>query len=238
VLSIPILGETVRLRRWAAVGVGLLGVLIVLRPGAVELGLGHAAALMAAICGAVGAVIVRRIGPDERPVVFLLYPMVANFTLMGCLMPLVYEPMPAGDLGLMALVAALGFCATLIIVLAYRTGSASVVAPMQYSQIVWATDFGALFFGETPDRWTLLGAAVVIGSGLYILFREGQVSDVAPNLKSRGRIETGISPRMGPRPRSALPKPHGLATGLDAVRQASMKAPPGRGGLANLRRPE
>ena len=237
VLSIPILGETVRLRRWAAVAAGLVGVMIVLRPGSLELGLGHAAALVAACGGAFGAVVVRRIGREERPVVLLLYPMVANFVLMACLMPVVYQPMPIADLGAMAAVAGLGFCATLAVILAYQVGDSSVVAPMQYSQIVWATAYGAIFFGETPDIFTALGAAVVIGSGLYILFRESRVSEIAPVMSGRGRIDTGTVPRMG-RPRETLPEPRGRAPGQEAVRRATMQAPPGRGGLANLRRPE
>ena len=242
VMSIPILGETVRLRRSLAVGVGLVGVLIVLRPGAVELSLGHAAALAAACGGSFAAVVVRRIGREERPVVMLLYPMVANFTLMACVMPLVYEPMPIGDLAAMGAVAALAFAAMLLVIAAYRTGDPSIVAPMQYSQIVWATIYGAAFFGETPDAFTALGAAVVIGSGLYILFREGRggASQTTPVLSTRGRFETGTTPRVGAmmRHRGHLPEPHGRAAGLDAVTRASMKAPPGRGGLANLRRPE
>lgn len=226
VLSIPILGERVRLRRWLAVAVGLVGVLIVLRPGATTLGLGHAAALAAAFGGAFGAVVVRRVGQDERPVVMILYPMVANFALMAALMPLVYEPMPFPDLLAMAAVAGLGFLATLAVIAAYRAGDSSVVAPMQYSQIVWATLYGALFFGETPDALTGLGAAVVIGSGLYILFREGRASPGRPLLGLRGRfVEAGTAPRLG-----ALEPHRGPPEGL--------RPPPGRGGLANLARPE
>ncbi len=77
ILAIPVLGETVRLRRWLAVIVGLTGVMVVLQPGAAELTLGHAAALTAAVGGSIASIIVRRIGADERPVVMLLYPTVA-----------------------------------------------------------------------------------------------------------------------------------------------------------------
>ena len=240
VLSIPVLGETVRLRRWVAVGAGLAGVLIVLRPGAVELGLGHAAALVAACGGAFSAVVVRRIGREERPVVMLLYPMVANFALMATLMPLVYRPMPFADLAALAAVAGLGFAAMLLVIAAYRAGDATVVGPMQYSQILWATAYGALFFDETPDAFTMLGAAVVIGSGLYILFREGQASETTPVRATRGRFETGTTPRIGVamRHQGDLAQPGGRAAGLDAVRRSALKAPPGRGGLANLRRAE
>ena len=83
ILSIPILGEQVRLRRWVAVLIGLCGVLVVLRPGAEPLTLGHLAALVAAVGGALASIIVRKIGKDERSVVLLIYPMMTNFMIMG-----------------------------------------------------------------------------------------------------------------------------------------------------------
>ncbi len=197
VLSIPILGEKVGLHRWGAVVVGLIGVLIVLRPGGTELTLGHAAALTAAVCGALASIIVRKIGKDERSAVLLLYPMMANFILMAALMPFVYRPMPVEHVGLVALMATLSFVAGILLIAAYKAGDAAVVAPMQYSQIVWAGGFGFLFFAEVPDALTGLGSAVVIASGLYIVLREnfGGRSDSTPVLNSRARVETGTSPR-------------------------------------------
>ncbi|MEO1790309.1 MAG: DMT family transporter, partial [Pseudomonadota bacterium] len=82
VLSIPILGERVGIHRWAAVVIGLIGVVIVLRPGAGGLGLGHLAAITAAGSGSLAAIIVRKIGRDERNAVLLLFPMLANFVAM------------------------------------------------------------------------------------------------------------------------------------------------------------
>ena len=131
VLAIPILGETVRLRRGLAVLAGLVGVLIVLRPGQTDLGLGHLAALTAAVCGALASIIVRKIGQNERSVVLLIYPMMANFILMGCLLPFVYRPMPMIDLGALGVIALLAFVATLLVILAYRSGEAVIIAPMQ-----------------------------------------------------------------------------------------------------------
>lgn len=199
VLSIPILGETVRLRRWLAVGVGLIGVLIVLRPGATELTLGHAAALMAAVGGALASVIVRKIGREERPVVLLIYPMIASFACMGAALPAVYKPMPLEHLGLLALVAVLAHLAMRFVILAYQMGEAAIVAPMQYSQIVWASIFGLLFFDESIDFYTGLGAAVIIASGVYIVLRESKpgMSENTPVLRTRSRPETGTSPRVG-----------------------------------------
>lgn len=197
VLSIPILGERVGGHRWAAVAMGLVGVLVVLRPGTQDFTLGHAAALTAAICGALASVIVRKIGRDERSAVLLLYPMMANFVLMASILPFVYEPMPIEHLGLLALISVLAFSGGLLVIAAYKAADAATVAPMQYSQIVWASGFGFLFFGEVLDLGTMIGAAIVICSGLYIVLREtfGGRSENRPMTSSRQRPETGTSPR-------------------------------------------
>ena len=200
ILAIPVLGETVRLRRWLAVIVGLTGVMVVLQPGATELTLGHAAALTAAVGGSIASIIVRRIGADERPVVMLLYPMVANFVVMGAALAFVYIPMPIEHLGLVALVAAFAWTAGRCIIVAYQSGEAAIIAPMQYSQIIWATLYGALFFDETIGRPTLIGAGIIIASGLYIVLRESRtdVSSSTPVLRTRSRHETGTYMRAGP----------------------------------------
>jgi len=189
ILSIPVLGEVVHRRRWLAVTAGLVGVLVVLRPGGTELGLGHLAALGTAVGGALNSIIIRKIGHEEKSGVLLLYPMVATVILMGCILPFVYRPMPASDLGGFTLIAVLGFLATLSLIVAYRKGEAVVMAPMQYSQILWATAFGAMFFDELPDRYTIVGATIIIASGLYLLFRESRAgaSQHTPVLNTRSR---------------------------------------------------
>ena len=106
----------------------------------------------------------RKIGQDERPVVLILYPLMANFVLMGAAMPFVYEPMPAQDLGLLAVIAVLAIVATNFLILAYRSAPAATVAPMQYSQIIWASAYGALFFGEALEPATLLGTSIIVAS--------------------------------------------------------------------------
>lgn len=199
ILAIPILGEKVRLRRWLAVLVGLAGVLIVLQPGQVPLELGHLAALAAAFFGAFASIIVRKIGREERTVVILLYPMVANFLVMGALLPLVYVPMPIEHIGMIAIVALFAWIAGRFLIAAYRAGEAATVAPMQYSQILWAALYGTLFFGETPETNTLFGAAVIIASGLYIVLRESRSNvSTTPVLRTRSRPETGTTPRISP----------------------------------------
>ena len=198
VLAIPVLGERVGWRRWLAVLVGLGGVIVVLRPGTTELSPGHLAALLAAIGGAVASVIMRRIGREERAVVMMLYPMMANFALMGSALAFVYEPMPLRDLGLSAVIAALALLAVFFIIMAYRLAPAAIVAPMQYSQILWATAFGALFFDEGLDQATLIGALIIISSGLFIVLREstGNTSTTTPVLRSRSRPGSPSAPRV------------------------------------------
>ena len=197
-LSVPMLGEKVGVHRGIAVAVGLLGVLIVLRPGAEPLSLGHLAGLGAAVCGALSSVIVRKIGKDERSIVLMMYPMLASVVLMGLVMPFVYRPMPIEHLGMQAVVAVLGMCGAFLSILAYRAAPAVVVAPMQYSQILWAAVYGWLFFDEDIDRYTAIGAGVVIASGIYIVLREGtpHVSQNRPVLENRSRLDTGTLPRI------------------------------------------
>lgn len=199
VLAIPVLGERVGWRRWLAVFVGLGGVLVVLRPGSTTLELGHIAALMAAVGGAVTSVVMRRIGREERAIVMMLYPMMSNFVLMGIALAFVYEPMPLRDIGLSAVVSALALVAVFCTIMAYRLAAAAIVAPMQYSQIVWATIFGVLIFDERIDGPTILGAAIIIASGLFIVLREakGETSTTTPVLRSRSRPGSPAAPRIG-----------------------------------------
>lgn len=198
-MAIPLLGEKVGIRRGMAVMVGLLGVLIVLRPGVGDgFSIGHLAALGAAVTGALTSVIVRKIGQEERSVVLMLYPMVLTFFAMGAMMPFVYVPMTVVDLGLTAVMAFLGMLGALGIIAAYRSAPAVIVAPMQYSQIIWAALYGWLFFGETVDLYTAAGSAVIIASGIYIVLREGtpSVSQNRPVLENRSRMDTGTQPRI------------------------------------------
>lgn len=196
-LSIPILGETVGVHRWAAVVLGLIGVIVVIRPGTAELGLGHAAAVTAAVTSSVASVIVRKIGRDERSAVLLLYPLMGNFLVMGAALPFVYVPMPVEHLGGLALMSVLAFTAMLLIIAAYKNGDAAIVAPMQYSQIFWAALYGWIFFGETIDTYTWFGAGIIILSGVYIVLREtfAGTSATTPVRRTKSRPDTATTPR-------------------------------------------
>lgn len=174
-LAIPFLGERVGLHRIGATVVGLAGVLIVLRPGETALTAGHFAALGGAFCTALSGIIARRLGSSERTVVMLIWPVIANLVVGTAGLPLVYRPIALIDLGMMAAIAALSLLANAFLVSAYRAGEAAVVAPMQYSQILWAVLYGWLLFDESPDGPTLIGVAVIVAAGLYIVGREQRI---------------------------------------------------------------
>ena len=197
ILSIPLLGEKVGLHRWAAVVIGLLGVLVVLRPGAQSLGWGHLAALASAIASATTAVILRKLGRSERPLVLLMWPMLGNFLATGASLAIDYRPMELPHLALAGVIACLGLVAGFLLILAYRAGEAAIVAPMQYSQILWATALGWIFVDEILDLPTFLGATIIIASGIYIVWREGRGGNSAnrPVIASRIRAETVTAPR-------------------------------------------
>ncbi|MEJ8474822.1 DMT family transporter [Roseibium algae] len=195
VFSIPILGEVVRMQRWAAVVVGLIGVLIVLRPGATDLTLGHAAALMSACASALASVVVRKIGAEERSAVLILYPMLLAMLVMGGTLPSVYKPMELSHLALMAGLGFLSVLAQLCIIAGYRSAPAAVIAPMQYSQILWATAFGFLFFQESPDIYVGIGSSVIIASGIFVVWRESRT-----NVSMRSPVSRTFSARFAVTP--------------------------------------
>ena len=181
-----------------ALFVGLFGVIVVLRPGQSHLGLGHLAAIGASVTFAINSVLVRVTGQSERSVVIMLYPMIANFIVSGVALPFVYQPLPIEHLGLLAAMATLGFVAGLLAIAAYRRAQAGIIAPMQYSQIIWATIFGNLFFHETHDIWTIIGTLIIIASGIYIVAREAKptVSLNRPVSEARSRFDLGPMPRL------------------------------------------
>ena len=177
-LSIPILGEQVGWRRWVAILVGLSGVIVVLQPGATPLSLAHLATLVAVFSGAFVSITLRRIGKDERTGTLMFYPIAINTLLMVPLLPGAWIAPDLTALAMSALMAAFGYGGMLFLLAAYRRAGAAVVAPMQYSQMLWAVLYGALFFSETPAPRVFWGAAIIIASGIYILWRESRIKAV------------------------------------------------------------
>lgn len=195
-LSVPVLGEQVGLHRWAAVLVGFIGVILVLQPNSSELNNGHLAGVCAALGSAVNSLVTRKIGQREKTEVMLIYPLVGNFFIMGCILPFVYVPMPIGHLAEITLVSLLGLIAMFCIVIALRKADAGVVAPMQYSQIIWAGIFGTVFFDQQLTWGLVSGAALIVASGLYIVRREWTKTGSMQPVLSNGTFgpDNGVRP--------------------------------------------
>jgi S-adenosylmethionine uptake transporter len=117
---------------------------------------------------------------------------------MAVALPFVYKPVPVEHLGLMGAMSLLGLLAGMLIIAAYRRAPAIIVAPMQYSQIIWAILYGYLIFNEKIDFWTAIGTGVIIAAGVYIVLREDQpaVSKNRPVLETRSRFDIGTFPRI------------------------------------------
>lgn len=171
-LSVPILGEFVGWRRWTAVIVGFVGVLIVLRPGMVEINLGHIAAISSALFFALALVVLRRVGKSETGSCLLVSMILALIAVTGPALPYVYAMPSAVDFAVMAGLGLIGGLAHLALIQAFRLAPSAIVAPFHYSQMLWAVLFGLLLFGDRPDFWVVAGATVIIASGLYIVWRE------------------------------------------------------------------
>jgi drug/metabolite transporter (DMT)-like permease len=171
-LSVPLLGEHVGIRRWAAVIAGFAGVLVIMRPGSSGFHWAMLLSLGAAFCGAIYNIGTRKVGGTDRAETSLFYGCVIGSA--GALVPMMgVWQMPEGSEWLLLLgMGLLGFLGHLLLGQAHRLATASVLAPFIYTQIIWMILFGYLFFGDRPDLWTLLGGAIVIASGLYVFARE------------------------------------------------------------------
>jgi len=171
-LSVPVLGEQVGWRRWSAVGIGFLGVLIMLQPGATPIGPGSMAALAAACCSAFSILLVRKLSTTESTAAIALYSNLTVVIAMGVLLPFGMTVPNLPDFLLMGASGLVGGTALLVLIAAYRRAPAALVAPFQYSQMVWAIAIGFVIWRDVPDPAKLLGAAIVAASGLFILYRE------------------------------------------------------------------
>jgi drug/metabolite transporter (DMT)-like permease len=185
IMAGPMLGEWVGWRRWVAIGVGFLGVLVVIRPG---LGGIHWAALLSvasAFFYASYAIATRMVMRHDSSETTLFYANLVGMAVMLPVLPLVWTaPSSSFDWILLLAVGAFGSIGHFLLIMAHDRAPASVLSPFMYTQLLWATIFGYLVFANIPGPWTLVGAFIVISSGLYLLYREqktrGAVAPIEP----------------------------------------------------------
>ncbi|MEM6382183.1 MAG: DMT family transporter [Pseudomonadota bacterium] len=172
-LAVPLLGEHVGVRRWAAIAVGFIGVLIVTRPGLDGLGWPALIAVASMTCFAFYSLTTRLLatGQDAASLVFYSAAVPAIVIMPIGIFVWVW---PTDGLTWLILLSTglVGGVGHWLLVKAHQRADASTLSPFIYTQIVWMIGLGWLWFGDIPTSWTLIGAAIIIGSGLYILYRE------------------------------------------------------------------
>jgi drug/metabolite transporter (DMT)-like permease len=171
-LAVPVLGEVVRPQGWIAVMVGFLGMLVVVRPGVHGL---HPAALLvlgSSLCWSTAMLVTRQLAGIDRTTVTVLWTAATGLVVLLTLLPFFYGPL-TWQVGLFCVVVGvIASAAQWLSVMAYRHARATVLAPLTYAQLIWSSALGMIVFGNAPDRWVVVGALIIAGSGLYVIHLE------------------------------------------------------------------
>ena len=172
------LGEKLGARRIFGVCAALFGALVIIRPG---FGVFQPAALLplcCAICYAGFALATRWVGRDESPSTSLIYSAMFGTLATTILLPFIWQPIAMADLWGFVLIGALGSVAQFFLIRAFTIAEAAAIAPFGYVGILFATGWGILLFDEWPDGWTVIGALVIAGAGVYVWHRETRVARI------------------------------------------------------------
>ncbi len=172
VLSIPLLGEIVGLRRWAAVVVGMAGMLIIVRPGTSGFQPAALFGVASSSCWALALIITRKISASDEPRITILWSALIGGVVLTILLPFEATWPTPSQFALCLMLGVLSSAGQWMVVLAHRLAPASLLAPISYTQLPWVTIGGYIVFDNLPDRWTLVGASIIITSGLYTAHRE------------------------------------------------------------------
>ncbi len=166
------LGEPLGPRRITGIAIAMIGAMIVIQPGSGVFSVYALLPLAAAVCYSAYALLTRRVGPDEDVWTSLFYTGLVGTILLSLAVPFAWVPPDATSWMLMAIAAVFGTLGQLFIIRSFSSGEAAMLAPYSYTGLIFATLWGAVLFDEIPDRWTLLGALVIAGAGLYVWHRE------------------------------------------------------------------
>src|SRR5712691_4811883 len=175
-LSGPLLGEWVRWRRWSAIAVGFVGVLVVTRPGAGSFQPAALLSLTAALFYALYSITTHILTRTDSNETTLFYSNIVGALALLPVVPFVWTtPSDPLVIALMVATGVMGSFGHYLLIAAHRLAPAAVLSPFIYTEIVLVIALGFLVFGDVPNRWTLTGAAIVVASGLYLLYRERKV---------------------------------------------------------------
>ncbi|NQV98789.1 MAG: DMT family transporter [Rhodospirillales bacterium] len=171
-LSMPILKEYVGPRRWASVIVGCIGAIIIIRPGSSALDPAALFPLTAAILYAFYQISTRFLSQSDSIFTTLIYSATIGAVILSLIVPFYWTPLSYPEWGLMLLLGVIGGTGHFTLIKAYTVSPVATVAPFTYSNLIWAVGYGYLVFGNLPDQWTVVGALIIMASGLYIFHRE------------------------------------------------------------------
>lgn len=172
-LSVPLLGESVGPRRWSAVLVGFVGVLVVVRPGSSQMSAATLLLLGAATTYALYQIATRRSGVHDSAETGIVYAALVGTVATSLLVPFGFErPHSLVDAAVLASLGVFGGVGHYYVIHAFRLGPAALVSPLGYLELVGSTTLGYLIFGNFPDIWTWAGASLIVASGIYIALRE------------------------------------------------------------------
>lgn len=182
-LSVPVLKETVGPHRWAAVAIGFIGMLVILRPGSEAFQAEAFLIVGSALTFSFAVLYTRLLTATETNTAMFTYTTVVSLLAMAPFAVTTWEAPAAFDVGLFALIGLLGGAAHFLVIVAYRHAPASVNAPFEYTALIWGTLLGWVIWQEAPDAPVWIGAAVIIFAGLYITYRETVLGRVAVEAK-------------------------------------------------------
>ena len=185
-LSIPLLKEQVGIRRWSAVVIGFVGILIILRPGFQEIHWAYLLIIGVAFFFALFTILTRTLSFTETAISMWFYTALVGMLGSSAIVWHYWQTPTLDQTLMLLLIGAIGGGSHYIIIKAYQRASASILAPFQYFQIIWATVYGLLIFDTAPDGWTWLGTAIIIASGLYVWAREQQLGKMRRSTSWRG----------------------------------------------------
>lgn len=180
VLSALLLGEHLDAPRILAVMVGFLGTLVVIRPGFAEVDVSVVFPLGAGLCFALYVILTRKLAGEAKAITTTFQTAAIGAIIVSCMMPFVWVQPSAAQWGLMVLMAAFGVGGHYLVTKAYDYAEASLLAPFAYLEILMSIFAGWLFFSDLPDRFTVLGVAILIASALYISWRERRLANEPP----------------------------------------------------------
>lgn len=171
-LSVPVLRERVGAHRWTAIGIGFVGVLVITQPGPDGLEWPALLALFSSMLFAAHLVTARYLARTETDAALMFWQNFGVFLCSGLLAPLVWTPVAAADLAVVATMGVLLLIGQYCTVRAFRAAPVGAVAPFQYTELIWAAVIGYVFWHEVPPTNVWLGASIVVASGLYVIWRE------------------------------------------------------------------